>query len=109
MVRELRFCKLCSGSMKKENGKRLIATDASCEIVCVSAYRNLVSAYFEFEAHLDDMDDIEGLPRWLNGWTIHLQQEMRVRSLGQGDPLEKGMITIPVFLPRESPWTEDSP
>ena len=41
-------------------------------------------------------------------------QETRVRSLGQEDPLEKGMATTPVFLPGEfhgqrrlegySPW-----
>ena len=68
MVRELRFCKLCSGSMKKDNGRRLIANcDASCEIVCVSADGNLVSADFEYEAHLGDIDDTEGLPRWLSG------------------------------------------
>ena len=67
LVRELRFCKPCSGLMKKENGTRLIASDASCEIVHAPAYRNRVSAYFEFGAHLDDLDDIEGLPSWLNG------------------------------------------
>ena len=39
--------------------------DASYEIVCVSAYRNLVSADFEYEAHLGDIDDTEGLPRWV--------------------------------------------
>ena len=30
-------------------------------------------------------------------------QEMRVRSLGQEDPLEEGMGTHSVFLPGESP------
>ena len=29
-------------------------------------------------------------------------RETQVRSLGQGDPLEKGMAPIPVFLPGES-------
>ena len=33
-------------------------------------------------------------------------QETQVRSLGWEDPLEKGMAT-PVFLPGESPWTEE--
>ena len=33
-------------------------------------------------------------------------QETRVRSLGQEDPLQKVMAT-PVFLPRESSWTEE--
>ena len=31
---------------------------------------------------------------------------MQVSSLGQGDPLEKGMKPTPVFLPGEFPWTE---
>ena len=30
-------------------------------------------------------------------------QETRVQSLGQEDPLEKGMATTPVFLPGEFP------
>ena len=34
-------------------------------------------------------------------------QETWVRSLGWEDPLEKGMATTPVFLPGESPWTEE--
>ena len=33
--------------------------------------------------------------------------KIRVRSLGREDPLEKGMATIPVSLPGESPWTEE--
>ena len=33
-------------------------------------------------------------------------RETQVRSLGWEDPLEKGMAT-PVFLPGESPWTEE--
>ena len=32
--------------------------------------------------------------------------EIQVRSLGWEDPLEKEMAT-PVFLPGESPWTEE--
>ena len=32
---------------------------------------------------------------------------MWVQSLGWEDPLEKGMATHPVFLPGESPWTEE--
>ena len=28
-------------------------------------------------------------------------------SLGREDPLEEGMATSPVFLPREVPWTEE--
>ena len=33
--------------------------------------------------------------------------ETRVPSPGQEDPLEKGMQPTPVFLPGESPWTEE--
>ena len=35
-------------------------------------------------------------------------QETSDRSLGWEDPLEEGMATIPVLLPGESPWTEES-
>ena len=33
--------------------------------------------------------------------------ETWVQSLGWEDPLEKGMATHSVFLPGESPWTEE--
>ena len=33
--------------------------------------------------------------------------EMQVRPLGREDPLEKKMAPTPVFLPGESPWTEE--
>ena len=34
---------------------------------------------------------------------------MQVRSLGQEHPLEEGMAThSSIFLPGESPWTEES-
>ena len=33
--------------------------------------------------------------------------ETWVQSLGWEDPLEEGMATTPVFLPREPPWTEE--
>ena len=29
-----------------------------------------------------------------------------VQSLGWEEPMEKGVVTTPVFLPGESPWTE---
>ena len=35
------------------------------------------------------------------------KQETRVRSLGQEDPLEKGMATHSSVLAREIPWTEE--
>ena len=34
-------------------------------------------------------------------------QETWVQLLGWEDPLEKKMATTPVFLPGESPWTEE--
>ena len=39
--------------------------------------------------------------------TLPTMQETWVRSLGWEDPLEEGMATHPVFLPGESPWTEE--
>ena len=33
---------------------------------------------------------------------------MQFRSPGQEDPLEEGMATTLVFLPGESPWTEEA-
>ena len=38
---------------------------------------------------------------------LPLMQETQVQSLGWEDPLEKEMATHPVFLPGESPWTEN--
>ena len=35
-------------------------------------------------------------------------QETCVQSLGWEDPLEEGMKSTPVFLPGESPWTEET-
>ena len=35
-------------------------------------------------------------------------QEMRVRSLGQGDPLEEGMATHSSILAWRIPWTEEA-
>ena len=37
-----------------------------------------------------------------------LRQETWIRSLGQEDPLEKEWQPTPVFLPGESPWTEEA-
>ena len=34
-------------------------------------------------------------------------QEIRVRSLGQEDPLEEGMATHPSILAWRMPWTEE--
>ena len=34
-------------------------------------------------------------------------QETQVQSLGQEGPLEEGKASYPVFLPGESPWTEE--
>ena len=35
-------------------------------------------------------------------------QEMQVRSLSQGGPLEKEMTTYPSILAGKIPWTEES-
>ena len=35
------------------------------------------------------------------------KQEMKVQSLGQGDPLEEEMATHPSILAWEIPWTEE--
>ena len=40
--------------------------------------------------------------------TMQESQEMRVSSLGQKDPLEKGMATHSSFPAWRIPWTEDS-
>ena len=51
---------------------------------------------------------MQGLSRWLGGKEIHLpMKEMQVRSLGQEDPLEKGMATHSSILAWEIPWTEE--
>ena len=34
-------------------------------------------------------------------------QETWVRSLGWQDPLEEGVATHSIFLPGDSPWTEE--
>ena len=38
---------------------------------------------------------------------LPVMQETCVQSLGWEDPLEEGMQPTPVFLPGESPWTEE--
>ena len=49
-----------------------------------------------------------GLPWWLRWWKICLQTfRPRVRSLGQEDPLEKGMSTHSNILAWRIPWTEE--
>ena len=41
---------------------------------------------------------VKNLPAMLETW---------VRSLGWEDPLEEGMAATPLFLPGESPWSEE--
>ena len=43
----------------------------------------------------------KGLPWWLRQKNLAAMQETWLQPLGQEDPLEKGMATIPVFLPEE--------
>ena len=51
---------------------------------------------------------LHGLPRWLSGKEHGLSmQETQVRSLGQEDPLEKGMATHSSILAWRIPWTEE--
>ena len=38
---------------------------------------------------------------------LSVMQEMRIQSLGQEDPLEKGMITHSSILALRISWTED--
>ena len=52
-----------------------------------------------------------GFPRWLSGKEATCQckemQEMKVRSLGQEDPLEEEMATHSRILAWRIPWTEE--
>ena len=48
-----------------------------------------------------------GLPSGSDGNDPPVIQETCVWSQGWEDPLEEGMATTPVFLPGESPWTEE--
>ena len=38
---------------------------------------------------------------------LHAMQETQVQSLGQEDPLEKGMATHSSILAWRTPWTEE--
>ena len=38
---------------------------------------------------------------------LSVMQEMRIQSLGQEDPLEKGMVTHSSILALRIPWTEE--
>ena len=48
-----------------------------------------------------------GLPWWLKMVkNLPAMQEMQIRSLGQEDPLEKGLATHSSILAWRIPWTE---
>ena len=50
-----------------------------------------------------------GLPRWLSGYRIHLQSRRCGFDPQIGKiPWRREWQPTPVFLPRESPWTEKS-
>ena len=51
----------------------------------------------------DEFSVISGFPGNSAGKESAAMQEMWVQSLGGEDPLEKGIV----FLPGESPWTEE--
>ena len=46
-----------------------------------------------------------GLPWWLSGNDLPVQ-ELRIRSLGRGDLLEKEVVTHSSVLAWRIPWTE---
>ena len=48
-----------------------------------------------------------GFPGGSDGKESPAMQETWVRSLGWEDPREEGMATHSIFLPGESPWTEE--
>ena len=41
------------------------------------------------------------------GKNLHAKQEMRVQSLGQEDPLEKGLVTHSSIPAWKIPWAEE--
>ena len=45
-----------------------------------------------------DAQMVKNLPAMCETW---------VQTLGWEDPMEEGIQPTPVFLPRESPWTEE--
>ena len=47
-----------------------------------------------------------GVPRWLRIKYLPAMQEAPVQSLGQEDPLEKGMATHSSILTWRIPWTK---
>ena len=49
-----------------------------------------------------------GLPRWLSGKEFACSAGDVIRSLGQEDPLEKGMVTHSSILAWRIPWTEET-
>ena len=49
-----------------------------------------------------------GLPWWLRPESQPAMRETWVRSLGQEDPLEKGMVIHSSILAWRIPWTEKS-
>ena len=51
--------------------------------------------------------DVRGFPAGSVVKTLPAMQETQVRSLGQEDPLEKGMATHSSILAWRTPWTEE--
>ena len=54
---------------------------------------------------LNDPD--KGFPGGSEAKNVTAMQETRIQSLGQEDPLEKGMTTHCSILARRVPWTEE--
>ena len=89
-----------------------ISSDDLClrqkQMECMGSKRSIIRVPWE-SLHLCWCIIYEGLPRWLSGKEPETQelQEMWVRSLGQEDPLEKGMATHSSILAWRIPWTEE--
>ena len=74
-------------------------------IICIGSVYNRLFLFFGFYLHIILWS--YGLPQWLNVKNLPAMQETQVQSLGQEDPLEKGMATHSNILARKMPWTEE--
>ena len=82
-----------------------------CLIVVASG---LVAPHHVESSRTRDRTHVPCIGRWiLYHWVAQMVKnlptvwETWVQSLGQEGPLEKGMTIYSVFLPEETPWTEE--
>ena len=54
-----------------------------------------------------DLSPFWSFPVGLDSKNLPAMEETQVQSLGQKDPLEKGMATYPTILACRIPWTEE--